>query len=97
MTISVADGSVKTLTRSRIIPLRSNEMMSLKQAKTIPGTSRGSVTEILTYNPKKETYKVSFEVEGDEDYIYTISSKELRANKPLKMSRLELEYFDKQK
>jgi hypothetical protein len=34
--------------------------MSLKQEKTIPWTSRGSVIEILSYNPKKETYPVRF-------------------------------------
>jgi hypothetical protein len=82
--------------RSRIISIKSNEI-SLKQAKTISGTSRGSVAEILSYNPKKNIYIVKFEVEGDEDYINTLSAKELRANKPVKMSQLELEYFDKQK
>jgi hypothetical protein len=75
ITISVADGSVKTVTKSLILPLRSNEM-SLKQAKTIPGTSGGSVTEILCYNSKKNTYKVRFELEGDEDEIDVISAKE---------------------
>jgi hypothetical protein len=40
ITISVTDGSIKTVTRSRVIPLRSNEMNSLKQANIIPGTSR---------------------------------------------------------
>jgi hypothetical protein len=95
ITISAADGSVKTVTRSRIIPKRSNEI-SLKQAKTIPGTSPGSIVEIISYNAKKYTYKVKFEVEGGDDYIDIISAKELRAKKPLEMSQLELEYFDKQ-
>jgi hypothetical protein len=38
-------------------------------------------------------------VEGSssDDYIDIISAKELRANKPLLKSQLELEYFDKQK
>jgi hypothetical protein len=51
--------------------------MSLKQAKTIPGTSRGSVTEILSYNPNKDTYKVRFEVDGSgsDDYIDIISQR----------------------
>jgi hypothetical protein len=31
------------------------------------------------------------------DYIEVISAKELRSNKTLEMSQLELEYFDKQK
>jgi hypothetical protein len=43
ITIAATEGSVKTVTRSRIIPLRSNVINSLKQVKTIPGTSRGSV------------------------------------------------------
>jgi hypothetical protein len=33
MTIAATDGSVKTVKRSRVIPLKSNEMNSLKQAK----------------------------------------------------------------
>jgi hypothetical protein len=53
ITISVIERSVKTVTRSRVIPLRSNEMNSCKQAKTMPGQSRGSIVEILSYNPKK--------------------------------------------
>jgi hypothetical protein len=36
-------------------------------------------------------------VNGTEAYIDTISAKELRANKPLTMSQIELELFDKQK
>jgi hypothetical protein len=74
-----------------------NEINTLNQAKTIPGTSRGSIVEILSYNAKRDTYKVRFEVENGPDYIDVISAKELRANKPLIKSQLELEYFDKQK
>jgi predicted RNA-binding protein with PUA domain len=44
--------------------VKSNEINTIKQAKTISGTSRGSVVEILSYNPKKDSYKVKFEVEG---------------------------------
>jgi hypothetical protein len=36
-------------------------------------------------------------VEGGDDYIDKISAKELWANKPLVMSQLEIEYFDKNK
>jgi hypothetical protein len=80
-----------------IIPVKSNEINTIKQAKTISGTSRGSIVEIISYNAKKDIYKVRFEVENAPDYIYIISAKELRANKPSIMSQLELEYFDKQK
>jgi hypothetical protein len=96
ITISATDGSVKTVTRSRMIPIKSNEM-SLKQAKTIPGTSRGSIVEILNYIPKKDIDKVKFEVDNGSDYIDIISAEELRANKPLVKSQLELEYFGEQK
>jgi hypothetical protein len=44
----------------------SNEINTLKQAKTIPGTSRGSIVEILSYNQKKDIYKVKFEMENGE-------------------------------
>jgi hypothetical protein len=86
ITISAADGSVKTVTRSRIISVKSNEINTIKQAKTTTGTSRGSIVEILSYNSKKDTYKVRFEVENAPNYIDIISAKELRANKPLVMS-----------
>jgi hypothetical protein len=76
-TISATNESVNTETRSRIIPLKSNENNSLKQAKTIPGTSGGSIVEILSYNSKKNTYKVRFEVDSSDDYIDIISAKEL--------------------
>jgi hypothetical protein len=36
-------------------------------------------------------------VENGSEYIDAVSAKELRANKPLNMSQLELEYFDKNK
>jgi hypothetical protein len=97
ITISAANGSVKTVRRSRIILVKSNEINSLTQVKTIPGTSRGSIVEILSYNSKKDSYKVRFEVESGLDYIDVISAKELRTNKPVEMSQLELEYFEKQK
>jgi hypothetical protein len=55
ITIAATDGPVKTVTRSRVIQVKSNEINTLKQAKTIPGTSRGSIVEILKFNPKKDT------------------------------------------
>jgi hypothetical protein len=58
ITISATDGSVKTVTRSRIIPVKSNEITTIKQAKTITDTSRGSIVEIISYNANKDTYKV---------------------------------------
>jgi hypothetical protein len=88
ITISAADGSVKTVTRSRIIPLSSQESL-IKEDKKI-GTSsnnvvRGTISEILKYNPKNDTYKVKYDMPNDNDseYIEPIKSKVLRGNKPL--------------
>jgi hypothetical protein len=72
-------------------------MNSLKQDKTILGTFSGLIVEILSFNLKKDSYKVRFDVEGGDDYIDIISVKELRANKPLEMSQLQIENFEKQK
>jgi hypothetical protein len=51
------------------------------------------VVEILSYNPKKETYKIRFEGqrtesnwEGGNEIIDIIFTKELRDNKCFKMS-----------
>jgi hypothetical protein len=57
---------------------------------------RGTISEILKYNPNKDTYKVKYDMPNDNDseYIDIIKSKELRANKPLIYSKLELEFFD---
>jgi hypothetical protein len=78
---------VKIVTWSRIIPIKLNEI-SLKQAQTIPGTSRRSGVDIFSYNPKKDTSKIRFEVKDGEYYINNIFAKKLRANKPLTMSQL---------
>jgi hypothetical protein len=97
ITISAADGSVKNVTRSRIIPVDLNNNV-IKQSKTITSgnVSRGIISEILNYNPKNDTYNVKYEMPNDnEPYIDHIKSKELRANKPLIYSKLELEFFDK--
>jgi hypothetical protein len=96
--MSAADGSVKTVTRSRIILIRSHES-TMKEAKTIAHNNvvRGIISEILKYNPKNDTYKVKYDMsnDGDDDeYIDTIKSKELRVNKQLIYSKLELEFFD---
>jgi hypothetical protein len=98
ITISAADGSVKTVTRSRIIPIRSHEWL-MKEDKTIEsGTNnnvvRGTISEILKYKPKNDIYKVKYDMPDKSEYIDNSKSKELRANKPLIYSKLELEFFD---
>jgi hypothetical protein len=96
-TISAEDGSVKNVTRSQIIPVKNNEL-NIKQAKTISNGARGTVSEILKYYPHKDSYKVKFDMPNNEDpYIDVIKTKELRVNKPLIYSKLEMEFFKKNK
>jgi hypothetical protein len=96
-TISAEDGSIKTVTSSQIIPVKNNEL-NIKQAKTIDGGIRGSVSEILKYYPNKDSYQVKFNMPNNEEpFIDIIKIKELRANKPLIYSKLEMEFFNKNK
>jgi hypothetical protein len=72
----------------------------MKEAKTLGSNNstsvRGTISEIFKYNPKHDTYKLKYDMPNtdDEPYIDTIKLKELRANKPLIYSKLELEFFD---
>jgi hypothetical protein len=99
-TICAEDGSIKTITRLQIIPMKDTEL-NIKQAKTIGndnGATRGTVSEILKYFPNKDSYKVKFDMlKNEELYIDVIKTKELRANKPLIFSKLEMEFFNKNK
>jgi hypothetical protein len=82
-TISASDGSIKTLTRSQIIPMKNNEL-NIKQAKTIDNGARGTESEILKYYPNKDSYKIKFDMPNNEEpYIDVIKTKELRTNKSL--------------
>jgi hypothetical protein len=57
-TISAEDGSIKTVTRSQIIPVKDTKL-NIKQDKTIGNGARGTVSEILKYYPNKDSYKVN--------------------------------------
>jgi hypothetical protein len=92
-TLEAQDGSVRTATRFQLIPVKADEL-NIKQAKTIGGTSRGSVVEIIKFYPKQERYKVKFE--GGDGVVYDkIPARELRAEHPLRMSKIEQEFFAK--
>lgn len=91
-TVSANDGTVKTVSRFMMFPLKSTDK-SITYAHTIPGTSRGSVTEILKYDAKKDKYRVKFEMPDGEGYIDTIPASYLRGTYPNRRSDIELEFW----
>ncbi|GMO12982.1 MAG: hypothetical protein Ta2E_01800 [Mycoplasmoidaceae bacterium] len=96
---SAADGIFKTDSHPDVIPIQSNETNIIKEAKTIGSscTSRGSITKIISYNSGNDTYRVKFEMPGDNKACYdTNKSKELLHYQPLLYSNLELEFFERQ-
>ena len=58
-------------------------------AKTIKDGKRGVVKQIISYNDKKDTYRVMF----DEGTYDTIPARNLREGHPLFISRLERQYW----
>ena len=89
------DGSTKTVSRAQIV---TNVPKASKHAKTFEGeTSRGTVSEILQYYPKKEKYRVKYEMPDGSEAIDTIPVSYLRSKHPLRRTQLELEYFAKAK
>ena len=83
------DGSTMKKTRAHII----RKSDGTKLAKTIEGTSRGEVNEILKFYPKTNKYKVSFLL-PDGSLVYdTIPVSYLRQNNPTSMSEIEKEFF----
>jgi hypothetical protein len=86
--------SIKTVIRSQIIPVKDNEL-NIKQAKTIGNGNLSTISEILKYYPNKDSYKVKFDMPNiEEPYFEVIKTKDLRANKPLIYSKLEMEFFN---
>ncbi|KAK8836406.1 hypothetical protein M9Y10_039749 [Tritrichomonas musculus] len=62
-------------------------------ANTIKNGKRGAVDKIISYDEKKNKYKVQYEG-GVQD---SIPAKNLREGNPARLSTLELEYWSKQK
>lgn len=87
--IKSKDGSVDKYPGFRLIKCDSR----YKLAETIKEGKRGVIEEILSYNPKKDKYKVRYD-EGTKD---SIPSKNLREGNPLKLSFMERQYWLKQK
>ena len=86
--VKAKDDSVDKLPGYRLIKSANNIPLadSLKKGK------RGIVDKIISYDPKKNKYRVQYEG-GVKD---TIPAKNLREGNPIKLSQMELEYWSSQ-
>jgi hypothetical protein len=57
---------------------------------TIPDNKKGTIERIVSYNPRNETYNVIFEGSPDE---YTVSVADIRQRTPQIMTKLERDFF----
>ena len=57
---------------------------------TIPGSSRGTIERIVSYDPSRDIYKVIFEGSPEE---YEVTAADLRRRTPQVMTKIERDYF----
>ena len=84
--IKAKDDSVDKYPGYRLIKTSNNNL-----AETIKNGKRGAVDKIISYDEKKNKYKVQYEG-GAQDLI---PAKNLREGNPARLSTLELEYWSK--
>ena len=87
--IKAADGSVDTVPGYKLLRCEK----SIPLAPTIKNSKRGIVKEIVDYNPRDNKYTVEYD-NGEMDEIPAMN---LREGNPTKLSRMEREYWIKQK
>ena len=87
------DGTVKTVSRWRIIPLGSSLPPKLKFGSSF-GNNNGTVQEILNYNPRTHRYTVLFNMPDGSTYQDTIHESFLRGSTPQIQSQIEKEFHD---
>ena len=95
--IIAKDGTTKKIPRSRLVLVKDNQ--NVPQADTIEeyNANRGVIEEILDYNVKTKKYKVRFTVPDGEPYADTIPATFMRESSPTRLSKLEREFFNKNK
>ncbi len=95
--IIARDGTTKKIPRSRLVLVKDNQ--NIPQAETIEeyNANRGVIEEILDYNVKTKKYKVRFTVPNSEPYVDTIPATFMRESSPTRLSKLEREFFNKNK
>ena len=90
--IIAQDGTVKTISRWRLIPLGNTLPDKIKFANTL-GNNNGAVEEILNYNPQTRKYLVRFTMPNGQEYNDEIPETYLRGATPQIQSELEKQYF----
>jgi hypothetical protein len=95
--IIAKDGTTKKVPRSRLVLVKDNQ--NVPQADTIEeyNANRGVIEEILDYNVKTKKYKVRFTVPNGDPYVDTIPATFMRESSPTRLSKLEREFFNKNK
>ena len=87
--IRSSDGSVDTMPGYRLVKSAKNVPL----ASTIKNGKRGIVKEIKSYNSKKDTYSVVYEMPDNSASKDTIKAKNMREGHPTKLSTLERQYW----
>ena len=95
--IIAKDGTTKKVPRYRLIPVEKDQSIPLADTMEEYNANRGVIDEILDYDDKKKKYKVKFTVPGGEDYIDYIPVKNMREQAPTRLSKMEREFFNKNK
>ena len=87
--LEAADGTTVIKPRYKLIVA---DPSLYNHATTIPGSNKGILTDIISYNPRTKKYDVLFDVPGQESYHDTIPASYLRGIYPQRMSTLEKQY-----
>lgn len=87
--IKAKDGSVDLCPAYKLVKCDSR----YKVADTIKNGKRGVIENILSYNSKKDSYKVKY----DEGTVDNIPARNLRETRPTKLSDLEINYWKNKK
>ena len=85
------DGTTKTVSRWRLIPLGSTLPQKLKFSSSF-GNNNGTVQEILNYNPRTHKYTVLFSMPDGSTYEDIIHESFLRGATPQIQSQIEREF-----
>ena len=91
--IRSSNGSVDTMPGYKLV--KSNGNVPL--ATSIKNGKRGIVKEIRSYNKKRDTYSITYEMPDNSVVKDTIVAKNLRESHPTKLSTMERQYWVKQK
>lgn len=87
------DGTIKTVSRWRIIPLGDTLPQKFKYGSSF-GNNNGTVQEILNYNPRTHKYTVLFSMPDGSTYEDTIPETFLRGATPQIMAPIERAYHE---